>query len=380
MQVVDTLQAGGMERVAVNIANALPPDQFTRYLCTTRAEGALASVVAPDVARLSLERRHTLDFRAAQTFVRFIRKHNIRILHAHGSSVFLSAFASLFAPYPAVIWHDHFGLYRIKERSHALYWLAGRRVDGVLTVNEQLSGWAREVLCMPRERVWYVPNFVCRVPAGDVPAELPGHPGRRIVCVANFRPQKDHGTLVAALALVTREIPDAHLCLVGTASDGDAEYLRHIQAEISRAGLTSNITILGPRGDVPAILRASDVGVLSSASEGFPLVLLEYGLAALPVVATRVGQCAEILNDGLAGVLVPPQAPEALAEGIVRLLRSAEQRDNAGQALRRRVMDAYSEESAIQRISKIYELVDEAGTAGAMSHPHGEFGHDAVKN
>ena len=73
-----------------------------------------------------------------------------------------------------------------------------------------------------------------------------------------------------------------------------------VQERIQQHGLESHVFLLGSRSDVPSILSGCDIGVLSSASEGMPLALLEYGVAGLPTVATRVGQVPEILDEGRA--------------------------------------------------------------------------------
>src|ERR1019366_2381799 len=169
-------------------------------------------------------------------------------------------------------------------------------------------------LHVPTERVWYIPNFV--VPAPDSqPPILPGARGARIVCVANLRPQKDHCTLLRAMALVVRRHPVAHLLLAGATKDPVC--LDLVKTEISRLALDANVSLLGERHDVAAILQVCDIGVLSSASEGLPLALIEYGMAGLPAVATEVGQCPEVLDQGRAGMLVAPGAPKLLAEALL---------------------------------------------------------------
>ena len=152
------------------------------------------------------------------------------------------------------------------------------------------------------------------------PGDLPGRVGARIVCVANFRAQKDHLTLLQALALVVQQVSEAHLLLVGASSDQD--YFDLVRKEISRLGLNQNVSLLGERQDVSAILLGADIGVLSSVSEGLPLALLEYGMARLATVATAVGQCPEVLDEGRAGILVPPGAPNQLGEALLSLLES----------------------------------------------------------
>jgi glycosyltransferase involved in cell wall biosynthesis len=268
MQVTDTLIAAGLERVAVNVANALPRDQYESHLCTTRREGPLADLVAPGVHRLRLGRTGRFDVAAIRRLVDYIRNHRIEILHAHGTSLFISVFASLFKPYPIVVWHDHFGMDATEERVRWIYWLATRRVRCVMAVNKALAEWSTQRLGIRRELVSYIPNFVDVSDTGQNIPDLPGEPGFRVVCVANLRPQKDHPTLLRAMRLVLREFPAAHLLLVGQAHARD--YLAGLQSEMSKGSLAGHVTWLGARLDVSDILRGCNVGVLSSNSEGFP--------------------------------------------------------------------------------------------------------------
>lgn len=358
LHVVDSLESGGLERVAVNIANALPRDRYRSYLATTRRDGPLAALVADHVGRLKLARRSTFDVRGIRTLVSFVRSNDIAILHVHGSSLFVAAVASLVqAPRPpALIWHDHYGQYLFDDRPRWVYRLASRRVNGVISVNRPLAAWAKRRLRVPPARVWYIPNFV-RPPAPDQPVNtsLPGQGGRRIVCVANLRPQKDHESLFRAMAIVTRTRPDAHLLLVG--SGGDAAYVAHLQDRARRLGVAGQISFLGYRDDVRAILEGSDVGVLSSSSEGFPLALVEYGCAGLAAVSTDVGECREVLDGGAAGVLVAPGDPDGLAAALVSLLQAPMRRRELGARLKERVRTVYAAEPIIEQICEVYRIV-----------------------
>jgi glycosyltransferase involved in cell wall biosynthesis len=363
---VDTLESGGLERVAVNIANALPRDRYRSYLGTTRRDGPLAALVADHVVRLKLARRSRFDVRGIRRLVSFVRSNDIAILHAHGSSLFVAAVASLVqAPRPpALIWHDHYGQYLCDDRPRWVYRLASRRVNGVISVNRPLAAWAKRHLCVPPAHVWYIPNFVCP-PAPDqaVNTTLPGQGGRRIVCVANLRPQKDHESLFRAMAIVTRTHPDAHLLLVG--SGGDPAYVTYLRDRALRLGVAGQISFLGHRDDVGAILESSDVGVLSSSSEGFPLALAEYGWAGLAAVSTDVGECRDVLDGGAAGVLVAPGDPDVLAAALVSLLQAPMRRRELGARLKERVRTVYAAERIVEQICEVYRIVaaDSRGTA-----------------
>ncbi len=354
MHITDTLAAGGAEQMAVNLVNLLPRARFTPHLCTTRHEGPLACAVAAHVGRLRLERRWRFDGVALRRMLAYIRAHEIKILHAHGSSMFIAGLASLFAPHAAVVWHDHYGL-PLEERTAWIERPLAKRAGGVIAVSQPLAEWTRHNLSVAADRVWYIPNFVCTPQVNGSQPDLPGARSARIVCVANLRPQKDHLTLLRALASVVRQVPAAHLLLVG--ADGDASYHEAIKQEIGRLSLTEHVSLLGQRRDVAALLRACDIGVLSSRAEGLPLALIEYAEAGLPMVATRVGQCAEVLDDGRAGLLVPAQDPPALAGALVELLKSPVLRAAFGAAARQRARARYNAGAIIEQVCRVYDVV-----------------------
>jgi glycosyltransferase involved in cell wall biosynthesis len=357
VHVVDALNIGGAERVAINLVNLLPRDRYIPYLCTTRSEGPLSSFVSPHVTRLCLERRGRLDTGALRQFLRFLDERGIRIVHAHASALFFTTLARALSRRCALIWHDHYGRADFADRPAWLYRIATRNVAGVIAVNQTLSGWCRRHLHFPPDRVWYVPNLVPDPEASTDtdPLSLPGEPGKRLVCVANFRPQKDHPTLLRAMTMVQRQVPGAHLLLIGDSAD--PAYVASIRQQISELHLDPSVSYLGPRKDVSAILRACDIGVLSSASEGLPLALLEYGNAGLAAVATTAGQCGEVLNHGDAGVLVPPASPDELGRALVALLHNEQNRLHFAARFQARVEEQYSPRRIMGRICEVYSAV-----------------------
>jgi glycosyltransferase involved in cell wall biosynthesis len=356
MHMIDTLDAGGAERVAVNLANVMPRDRFRTYLCTTRREGPLAELLAPDVGRLNLERKRTLQWRAIRRLVSFVRREQIQILHAHEYSLFFAVVASLFPPFPAVVWHDNFGPCETEERPVWIYRLLARRLRAVIAVNQPLVDWSRNRLRVPHDRVWFLKNFVCRPKLSGNSNHIPGSPGARIACVANLRPQKDHVTLIRAMALVVKQVPNAHLLLIGSRNGPDDTH-DLVRRHIHEFGLEPNVSLLGRRDDVADVLSVCDVGVLSSVSEGCPLALLEYGMSGLPVVATSVGECSDLLDQGKAGLLVPPKQAERLADCLLQLLTFPDRRVLFGDRLQQRVREAYGEDAAIEQVAGIYNSV-----------------------
>jgi glycosyltransferase involved in cell wall biosynthesis len=354
LHVIDSLDAGGAERVAVNLANAIPRDRFQVSLCTSRRDGPLEAFLAPDVERLRLNRKHRFDIRALLKFVGYIRRRKINIIHAHSSSLFMAVIAAMFCPCSEIIWHDHYGRYAIKERPKSIYSIFARRLAGVIAVNMPLAEWSVQKLHLPENNVWYIPNGVENVTSKGK-LHLAGQQGSRLVCVANLRPEKDHTNLIVALSLVKLKWPDVHLMIVG--NSGNQKYVSHIQEKIRRFDLSKNVTLMGQCSNVPDILNSCDIGVLSSASEGLPLALLEYGMAGLPVVSTRVGQCSEVLEDGKVGILVPSRSPEQLAEGLLKLLYSPDLRGHLGNQLKARIQEHYSLKSMVKKVVNVYNNV-----------------------
>jgi len=353
MHLIDTLEPGGAERMAVNLANHLPQDRYRAFLCATRREGPLSGSIEPHVVHLSLGRKWSFDIAAIRALARFIHENQIEILHAHSSSLFMAALAAGFHQNVRIVWHAHCGRL-VDSRNAAPYRLLARRISGVIAVSDALAAWSRTRLHIPAEQIWYIPNFTC-MRAADTHPELPGRKGSRIVHVANLRPQKDHATLLRAFAAIASRVPEAHLLLAGGAPD--RAYRDSVVAQIERHALEQRVSMLGSRADISGILAQCDIGVLSSASEGLPVSLIEYGLAGLPAVATDVGQCREVLDSGNAGVLVRPGDAAALANALYRLLESAKLRSALGRRFLERVSRRYSPETIVHQVCNVYDKI-----------------------
>jgi glycosyltransferase involved in cell wall biosynthesis len=123
-------------------------------------------------------------------------------------------------------------------------------------------------------------------------------------------------------------------------------------------GLTKHVRFLGTRNDVPELMRAFDLFVLTSHSEGCPNVILEAMASGLPVVSTNVGGVPELVNADT-GMLVPPRDDTTLAEAILRLLDDPVRRQRMGEAGRRRAVEQFSLAQMIRaREELLSELVE----------------------
>ncbi len=200
----------------------------------------------------------------------------------------------------------------------------------------------------------YAPNAEARSRVRaqwGVPQDVPA-----IGCVARWDPLKDHANLLRAIAALVRDGRDAGLrcVLIGRGMETDNAELG---ALVDKLGLRDRLVLAGPSDDVPAAMNGLDLHVLSSCAEGFPNVVAEAMACGVYCVVTDVGDAAYIVGD--AGVVVPPEQPEALARGIETALRevAARGRERAGEAGRARVLENFDIARMVQSYIAVWRRI-----------------------
>ncbi|MGB3776421.1 MAG: glycosyltransferase [Leeuwenhoekiella sp.] len=347
LQLIDSLETGGAERMAVNYANSLVPYIDKSYLCCTRTEGPLKKILENEVGYLFLNRKSTLDFQAIFKLKKYIQEQKIDIIHAHGTSFFIASILKFFDCSIVIIWHDHYGK-NLKSRNKLVLKLCSSSFKAILSVNENLKRWANKTL--KHKRAFYIRNFV--VPLSAIKLDhnpFSGTTGQRIVCVANLRPVKNHGLLLDAFNKITRKFPKATLHLFG--SQNDDIYSKSI-LEIVKHNI-DQVYYHGVHDRIDTVLPFFDIGVLSSDSEGLPLALLEYGQAGLPVVVTDVGQCKKVLNGF--GNCVEVGDTKGFVEKISKYLENTDEAKETGSAFQRQILAYYGRDAILPEVISIYE-------------------------
>jgi glycosyltransferase involved in cell wall biosynthesis len=176
--------------------------------------------------------------------------------------------------------------------------------------------------------------------------------------VARLNRLKDHATAIRAFAAVAAEHPAARLLIAGDGEERDA-----IEQLIDSLGLRSRITLLGTRRDVPRLLAAGDLFLLSSISEGIPLTLIEAMAAGLPCVSTDVGGVSEVVVHGQTGLLARAGDSADLAAKLHLLLGDRSLRASLGAAGRVRSRKHFSDAVMHAAYQSIYH--DLAGSSVA---------------
>ena len=174
--------------------------------------------------------------------------------------------------------------------------------------------------------------------------------------VGRLTPPKDHRVFLQAAALILQSIPRARFLVVG-----DGPLRNDLESQAHELGIQNSVTFTGMRRDIPNVLAALDVLVISSLWEGIPVTLLEGMASALPVVATKVGSIPDVVTDETA-ILVPPSDPTTIAQACLKLANNQDLRFSLGQAGLKRVTANYSIDAMIDRTASLYaELLQKRG-------------------
>ena len=354
LQLIDSLDIGGAERMSVNIANALASVGVKNFICATRKGGDLENMLDKDIELLILDKRSTLDIKAILKLVKYIKENDIDIIHAHSSSFFTAVLCKPFTKVK-IVWHDHNGLRdNVSKVQNSILKIFSYFFDVSISVNKQLLKWAKDNLWISEQNIIYIPNFANLVKSNEN-LSLPGTNTTRIVCLANLRWQKDHKTLLEAFLKIHEINPQWHLLLVG--KDNNDSYSNNLKKFIIDNSLEDHVHILGSRNDSADILYSSTIGVISSKIEGLPMALLEYGLAKLPVVSTDVGECSQVLGYGEYGKIVKVEDSKVLASAICNLIEDTSMRNELANKFYKHIEANYSQKAVISRLLDIYKKV-----------------------
>ena len=209
----------------------------------------------------------------------------------------------------------------------------------------ELRSWPR---LLRKTRVIY--HGVDPLPYGGRAAKPSARNGGPVISiVARLDAVKGHDIFLRSARLVLSKRPDARFWIAG-----DGRLRPALEAETRRLGLTDAVTFLGYRTDAEAVMAASDIVVCSSRYEACPRFLLEALALGRPVVAPAVGGIPEIVRDGETGILAPAGDPQALADGILRLLNDPPLALRLGEAGRDFVRERFTFEAQAAALAGLY--------------------------
>lgn len=365
-----TYNSGGMERVLANKANWLVRNGYEVIIVTTDQRGRapffkLDNRIKKYDLGINYEENNgssLLNKIVHYPFKQFRHKHALdKLLKQLNADIVISMFCNDASILPLVedgsikLLEIHFSRFKRLQYGRKGVW---RLVDVLRSRNDLrvVSKFDRFIVLTEEDKGYWgnlsnilvIPN--ARTFVFDQPSELTE---KTVIAVGRYCYQKALDKLIDAWGIVCREIKDWTLRLVG-----DGEDREMLEKQIDRLGLTDNVILGKSETDMKSVYVGSSMLVLSSRYEGLPMVLLEAQAAGLPVVsfACKCGP-KDVIDDGLDGVLVEDGNIQALAEGILRLIKDPLLRKRMGSAAYQR-SDRYSEETIMTKWDHLFkELV-----------------------
>lgn len=348
LQLIDSLDAGGAERMAVNFANVLGDKIAFSGIMTTRKEGVLKDEIKHLITYTFLGRKHKFDVNAIFLATKYIRNNKINIVHAHSSSYFFGILIKLFNPTVKLIWHDHYGNRAVDNKQKMMLKVCSFFFSKILTVNEELRIWSiKNLYC---KHVFFIPNF-SDLKDSEEKTILKGENKKRIVCLANLKNPKNHITLIKAF--VKSEIYKTNWTLHLIGKDFNDAYSNNLKTIIKEHGLENSIFLYNTCQDIKFILSQAEIGVLSSTYEGFPVTLLEYAQSKLVVISTNVGYCKSLISNNSNGLLFHSLDFDELSNHFIYLTNNPEICGNFAAQFQSYIQKNYSKEVIITNYLKI---------------------------
>jgi glycosyltransferase involved in cell wall biosynthesis len=375
LHILSDLGPGGGERMPVHLMRTLNRRRFEVRAVSLYDEARpvgsdLKELLAQDeVPVWNLGKRPGFDPRMFTRIGGALRRFRPDVVHTHLQTLRYALLPMLYRGVPAMVHTVHNLAEREVDRpSIWLHRLAFRRGVVPVAIGQEVAasisrvygirgfpsinyGIPVEVYGRPREarEVW-------RRRQGFAPEDT------IFVCVAQFRPQKNHRLLLEAFAKGAAAHPRVHLLLVGWGSQET-----QLRKQVEALGLRRRVHFMGLRTDIPEVLAASDVFVLSSDWEGNPLAVMEAMSAGKPVISTSVGGVPELIKNGSSGLLVPQANSEAFARAVNRLATNPQMRKAMGTVAAKCATERFS----VETMTEAYEELYEAMLAGNLSFTRG---------
>jgi glycosyltransferase involved in cell wall biosynthesis len=351
---------GGGERIVLKLAALLPQYGYRVSILTFSVHPDSAGLKLPpcSVYLLPLQRTYDLTaMRGSLDLRKFLKEQRIRIVQTFfESSDIWAGFVTKAMSNAKLIWSRRdMGILRTGKH-HAAYRLMAGAPDKVFAVSEEVRRHCIEVDGIDPSRVQTVYNGL---DLADWNADARSEERAResggesiVATVGNIRRVKGHDVFIRAAASVAEKFPHTSFRIAGDVLE--PEYFQELQALVHELKLSDRFHFVGGVSNLRDYLSAAEVFVLPSRSEGFSNAIVEAMAAALPVVATNVGGNAEAVQDGVSGVIVPPDDPDALASAIVDLLSDTAKAKQMGQAGKRLAAEKFTTEAMMGQITRVY--------------------------
>jgi glycosyltransferase involved in cell wall biosynthesis len=300
------------------------------------------------------------DLLAIEEFVRLVNKIKPDLIHAHSSKPgVIARLAGAICRVPVVFTAHGWGFSPnsptvIRNIAFVVEKLLAPLASKIICVCESDRQLAIKSKVVAKHRLVTIHNGIETI---DAPRANPAIDPLQLIMVARFtKKQKDHDTLMQAIKIIKEQIrTDIKVVMVGTGPDWE-----DAKQTAKDLNILANIDFVGDRLDVPDLLAQSQVFVLSTHYEGFPISVLEAMRAGLPVIATKVNGVSEQIVDGVTGLLVPHLDVYSLVAAIMTLIDHPEMRQSMGAEGSQKLARQFTLDRMSSRIDTLYKSVIKA--------------------
>ena len=362
LQLCASLTAGGAERLIHGLARTLNRQQFAVHVCALSVVGGNAFQAEFDRDNIPVYvvgARKMFDPRMYLKLIRYIRANNIQIIHTHLTNAdFVGRIVGKILGIPVVSTMHNIPKDYDMQKSYAKAlekYTARHAVSHLIAVSERIRQLFIQEWKIAPPMISTIANGVplsdfLPVPVGVTRATP--QDGPMITTIGRLTPQKAQHIFIEAAAHILKQRADARFQIVGR---GHLE--SELKAQAQRLGIAERVEFTGVRHDIPEILAASDVFVLSSAWEGLPVTAIEAMAAARPVVLTDVGGVRDLVEPNQHGLIVPANNAVALAQALLELINNPAKAQTMGAAGRAHVQKAFSMDLFAQNHEQLYASI-----------------------
>jgi glycosyltransferase involved in cell wall biosynthesis len=360
LQISSASSFGGGERYVADLTNALHDRGHDLYIAVRPRSPLVEQLRLSPTKIKTLPLRNALDLRTAHELARFVRQHEIEVVHAHMARDYsLAAYATRRNPQTKFIVTRHvlFPLNRLHRQTLA-------RAHRVIAVSNAVARELRNGAIAGDERIAVVHNGIdtdrfAKVLAGFDRDEFLRSKGLPSDCllvgsIGELRRLKRHDDFIRAAGIVAEQFPQAQFVLAGVDTSSSGEVRKQLEQLASELNLQKRFHFLGWLDDAEKLLAAMDVFVSASETESFGLAIAEAMAARSAVVATATEGAQEVIQNQQTGLLVPIADPQCLAETIATLLANEDLRKTMGVRAQQQVATRFSLRRMVEEIERIY--------------------------
>ena len=343
----DQLNAGGAEKVLVNMANILHARGVEVMVVLFMSASSLDKQLHPDIPVHYLNRKGRFDRAAMRKLKLLVQACDIVHVHSrYNLRYFMVAKYITGIFYPKVVFHEHVpGYTKLDLFTRILF----KRLDGYIAVLQNICDWAIDQNLVQPSKVFYLPNIVAP-PATPIVFAQNDH--SRILMVGNFRRVKNH---LFAIQLVDQLGNGTTLDLYGMIED--QAYYDELVNYIHAKNLTRKVNIVNGVNNLYDVIGKYDVALHTATLETGPLVLLEYMQAGLPFLTYNTGDVANNISKLLPELVMQSFEQQAWIASIKTILKNESTRKAIKIKMKQVVVEIYTEEKYWQRLSYVYKTV-----------------------